>query len=72
MIPERIQHKADALLAALAAGTIRPRKLSGFAEAQAINVTRSYRLYRPTKQHEWQLLSHEDFNHVGRKHMCFR
>lgn len=57
MIPEKVQRKADEILARYYAKEIAPKRLNGFGKVSAFNVGYSWRLVTWDDGETWDLLS---------------
>lgn len=68
MIPEKVQKKADEVLARYLAREIHPKRLRGSGRGLALAVGYSWRLLSWDNGETWDLLSHEEYNTKTRGH----
>lgn len=66
MIPEKVQRRADEVLARYYAREISPKRLRGFGKVVAFSVGYSWRLVSWDEGEMWDLLSHEQYNNKTR------
>lgn len=66
MIPEKVQRRADEVLARYYAREISPKRLRGFGKVVAFSVGYSWRLVSWDGGETWDLLSHEQYNNKTR------